>query len=284
MEVTQLDPITQLEYDEGVKYLRDGNYKQGWPLYEKRYGPTHDLSKRWQGDYQECVVLYNLQGFGDCIQFLRYIPIVKQLCNVIEIAFQSSLTKLVVDSFPYVKPIRWEREGFYSQHKNFQKYPITSLGYLFNTTLDTIPRQIPYLKASTIQTNKKIGICWETSVTWNMLGQHPSKRIIPRQLIDPLLSRNDVISLVLKGDWSTTAAIVNDLDLIISGDFAVAHLAGALGKPVWIVLPHEADWRWLKDRIDSPWYPTARLFRQPEPGNWTNVLKEVGQELDKYPI
>ncbi len=84
-----------------------------------------------------------------------------------------------------------------------------------------------------------------------------------------------------QGDWSDTAAIVNGLDLVISCDTAVAHLAGALGRPVWLALPHVGEWRWLTDRTDSPWYPTMRIWRQPSPGDWTGVFEAMAAELAK---
>ena len=271
--VYYMDPITQMEYDEGVRFLLEGDYEKGWPLYEKSYGPFP--VERWQGDYTKCVVLYNGQGFGDCMQFLRYMPMLKERCEYIEFVFDPSLEKLVTDSFPYMRPVPFGA----SRHKGSHRYPITSLASLFKTTVYTIPQQIPYLKAGKIQTNKKIGVCWETKAPRNARGGHPTSKNIPKELLAPLFSRSDVMSLdwsdLRTNNWAETAAIVNSLELVITGDFAVAHLAGALGIPVWIMLLYHNDWRWLKNRTDSPWYPTATLFRQPRFGDWEPVTREI---------
>jgi hypothetical protein len=187
--------------------------------------------------------------------------------------------------------------------------PLMSLPRIFGTTLDTIPKHVPYLsapacdhpaltalKAST--SRLRIGIVWESGASYlnhewrdcspahfHRLSQIPGVSLYSLQFADskekaedyPDLQITDLSSSI--GDFATTAAFVDALDLIITVDTAMAHLAGALGKRVWTLLNLRCDWRWLMDRNDSPWYPTMTLFRQTTFGSWSNVFEEVEQTL-----
>jgi ADP-heptose:LPS heptosyltransferase len=184
-----------------------------------------------------------------------------------------------------------------------------SLPLAFNTTLPTIPAIIPYLGTDENKKDKwkqrlgnkklpRIGLAWSGSAT-------NKKRTIPLQQLEPLLrlpvefhalqkeiSTEDAITLNELDhvylhhdeliDFSDTAALISELDLVISIDTAAAHLAGALGQPVWILLPFAPDFRWLTDREDSPWYPTARLFRQVAIDDWNSVITDVVDNLKQY--
>jgi len=190
--------------------------------------------------------------------------------------------------------------------------PIMSLPLAFGTRLDTIPADIPYLRADEQATEnwkrrlaefpgKKIGIVWAGSPTH---ANDKNRSILLRRLL-PLAAVPGVRSVSLqKGerskqvaeapefnliDWTEelrnyddTAALVSALDLIISVDTSVAHLSGALGKPTWTLIPYAPDFRWLLDRQDSPWYPTMRLFRQPALGDWETVVQRVAGELGDF--
>jgi ADP-heptose:LPS heptosyltransferase len=188
-----------------------------------------------------------------------------------------------------------------------------SLPAAFGTTLETFPGQVPYLSAPSSYVEKwaqrlpksgapRIGISW----AGNPQFKYDDERSIGLRRLLPLLSRREVQFFSIQKDlrdgdadilranrqitqlgdaidsFADTAAIISSLDLVISSDTAVVHLAGALGKPVWILLQFVPDWRWLLDRDDSPWYPTARLFRQSERNNWSSVISNVDRALDGW--
>jgi Glycosyltransferase family 9 (heptosyltransferase) len=190
--------------------------------------------------------------------------------------------------------------------------PFLSLPHAFNTRLDSIPAQIPYLAAPVAAIDKwrdrlgqnnvpRVGIVWSGRST----HANDANRSIALSSLMPLRSPDvQLVSLqnevraedakVLAAnaqilhfgselkDFSDTAALVSLVDLVVSVDTSVAHLAGALGKPVWILIPFAPDWRWLLEREDSPWYPTARLFRQPKIGDWDSVIDKVRQALTEH--
>ena len=298
MRNRDLDDVTQIEYQQGVEFLKSGQLEKGWEAYDLRYGYGKigtSLSRDtrhlyWTGEKSDGVVLVDDQGYGDFFHFARYIPMVqRRVGGIVEVACKPGLPELILDSFPGVRIIPLERNAgdmwFYSR-TNFPYHLITSLGRLFGTSLDTIPRDVPYIKTKVQKwTNARIGLCWTSEVTW---ADNYEIKSIPYKLIEPLILRDDAMSLLgidLKTNysvenWRDTAAIIDNLDLVITGDFAVAHLSGALGKPTWVLLPYDCDWRWMRDRTDSPWYPTARLIRQTTPGDWIPVIKEVTRWLN----
>jgi len=181
--------------------------------------------------------------------------------------------------------------------------PIFSLPLLFETQEQTIPREIPYLFAdekksaryATSSSRKRVGLVWAGSAAHG----NDRRRSCPVEELNALseIDGVDFYRLQLPGnlpppsqlplidhtadfkDFDDTAALVANLDLVISVDTSVAHLAGAMGKPVWILLPFIAEWRWMTDRRDSPWYPTARLFRQSTPNDWSGVMQKVRRAL-----
>ena len=187
--------------------------------------------------------------------------------------------------------------------------PVMSLPLAFKTTMATIPKQVPYLYVDTVKqqewrhrlgekTKPRIGLVWSGST----IHKNDHNRSIPLKALKPLLDlpiewhslqkeiRPDDAAVIasygkladyqdLLNDFADTAALIAEMDLIISVDTSAAHLAGALGKTVWILLPYAPDFRWLLDRDDSPWYPTAKLFRQPEPGDWGSVIKKLENAL-----
>jgi hypothetical protein len=222
------------------------------------------------------------QGFGDIIQFSRYLPMVTSRCAGVILGAAAELGPLLARA-PGVSLFchRWRDVPRHAAHIR-----LASLPYVFQTELSTIPAAVPYLfpdaerqevwKARLPQVRPLIGLRWAGSPAHRNDG---NRSIDPKKLKN--LIRRFAPHLVFLQqwhhliDWGETAALIANLDLVISVDTAVAHLAGVLGKPVWILLPEPADWRWLLNRTDSPWYPTARLFRQPGPGDWDTVLEEV---------
>lgn len=295
-------------------YLAMERYAEGWPLYEARW--KGDLLKTkyyipkppWTGREPlkgKTIFLYGEQGFGDSFQFVRYVNLVDKQGATILLGVNDSIQPLFKRSFPYVELTSKEKPlpdlDYYC--------PLGSLPLAFNTTIDTIPNDIPYLVADKILiekwrkklTNQKIRV----GIAWRGNSDNPVevKRSLPLSLL-MTLAQYDVSLVSLKidpsedekvlldqygvirvdGDINTfddTAALIENLDLIISTDTSVAHLAGALGKPVWILLAFSSDWRWHINRQDSPWYPSARLFRQPALGDWHSVIDDLTKKLQE---
>lgn len=296
-------------------YLALGDYQNGLPLYEWRW--QGDLLKSkfyiprpmWSGQESlvgKTIFLYGEQGYGDSFQFARYIALVERLGANILLGVNDAIQPLFKRSFPYVELTDKTRPlpalDYYC--------PLGSLPLAFGTTIDTIPIDIPYLIADGKLVKKwqkkipnkkpRIGIVWRG----NPNNPVESKRALPVSLL-MALANADVTLISLKidvnedeqlildqhnvmcidhqiNDFDDTAAIIENLDLVISTDTSVAHLAGALGKPVWMLLAFSADWRWHLNRSDSPWYPSARLFRQPSMGDWDSVIKNVKKSVDEW--
>jgi tetratricopeptide (TPR) repeat protein/precorrin-6B methylase 2 len=294
--------------------LSDGRLEEGWhhyefrwlfePLMSMRVGPVRPM---WAGqDLKGKVVMLRLeQGFGDAIQFIRYAPMLKALgARVLMRRFSA-----VAEAFDGI-----DRFFDGDDSPDFDYYiPLLSLPRLFGTDIETIPADIPYLKAATALVARwsarlDVGAGLRIGIVWAGNPVHPRDRARSMALatLAPLLDIGGVrfISLqkgapadeanllVQQGklanlgpeleDFDDTAAVISSLDLIISVDTAVAHLAAALGKPVWLLVQRDADWRWMEKRNDSPWYPTMRLFRQRRDdvsGSWTNVVDRVKTAL-----
>jgi tetratricopeptide (TPR) repeat protein len=301
--------------NEGLARLLLGDMPEGWAGFEWRrkiIKPLHDFSApAWRNELNgntpltgKTVLFHGEQCFGDTIQFCRYAPIVAARRAQVILAVQPALVPLL-KSLDRITAV-------VSRDEPLPKFdlhvPLLSLPRLFGTTLTTLPAAVPYLKAPDERVAKwheclavlpgpRIGLAWSGSRG----HANDRRRSIPLDKLMPLLSsgisfvslqkdttEEERALLATRGivdlgeeiaDFADTAAIVSDLDQVISVDTSVAHLAGALGKPVWILLPFAPDWRWLKDRETSPWYLTARLFRQPTPGDWTSVIARVAGEL-----
>jgi tetratricopeptide (TPR) repeat protein/ADP-heptose:LPS heptosyltransferase len=280
-----------------------GNFAEGWAKYEWRWKkPEFAPHKRefhlplWTGKEDlrgRTLFVHYEQGFGDVIQFVRYLDLLDAAGAKVLLSVPVALRKLVESSFPKVA-VYCEAEVLppFDYH-----CPMLSLPLAFSTTLETIPSRSPYLQvpedhlahwAAVIPSGKalKIGIVW----SGNPAHQNDHNRSISVARLQALLQTHGCHFYALQkevceedrkllqqdgvailgdrfSDFSDTAAAIMQLDLVISVDTSVAHLAGALGKPLWLLLPFAPDWRWLLEREDSPWYPSARLFRQAAPGN-----------------
>ncbi|NJN62380.1 MAG: hypothetical protein HC795_13370 [Coleofasciculaceae cyanobacterium RL_1_1] len=251
------------------------------------------------------------QGFGDAIQFSRYVPLLIDRGIRVTLGCRPPLAKLLA-TLPHMSADRLLLPG--------QPPPpihaftlLMSLPSVFRTTIDTIPQAVPYLKPGVLSTAGRdllmscglgsalrVGIVWSGSST----RDRDDERSCGLDALLPLLTTPNVTFFSLQKDplprdrqrllslgvidldpflldFSDTAAFVAGLDLVISVDTAVVHLAGALGKPVWVALAAVADWRWLTNREDSPWYPQARLFRQPQAGDWRSVVDSMRLALAK---
>ncbi|MCT7968070.1 tetratricopeptide repeat protein [Laspinema sp. D1] len=286
----------------GFALLMTGDYSRGFAEYEWRNQRQDETSQfsllpAWDGsDFSgKTLLLYTELGFGDSIQFIRYLPQVAQRGGRVILQCPKSLIPL----FSTLPCDRLIPTG-----EPLPPFDITaslmSLPYLLGTTLDTIPATVPYLTPpnppSVILESPhfKVGIVWAGSPRYGNqrnrscplehllpLGEIPGVTLYSLQKGQPLENPPATLtdlSAQLE-DFADTAGAIAQLDLVITIDTAVAHLAGALGKPVWVLLPFAPDWRWMRDRSDSPWYPTLRLFRQTQPGNWQEVCDRVAVAL-----
>lgn len=294
--------------------LLSGDFKHGWKEYEWRWkidecAPQDFLLPLWEGsDIQgRSILLHEEMGVADTIQFIRYAPLVAQKGAEVIVQCQKELVSLLksVDGISQIVAQGNQLPSFYVH------CPLLSLPLAFDTTLESIPAKIPYISADRGYVEKwrgkiqqdtsemKIGITWARNpggehdhyqtfalgafaslgrfegVRWYSLQQglaaeqakHPPEGM---RIFDYTEEIQDFMDM---------AALIESLDLVISVDTSAAHLAGALGKPVWTILPYSPDWRWMLEREDSPWYPTMRLFRQPETEDWVPVMERVGEAL-----
>jgi Glycosyltransferase family 9 (heptosyltransferase) len=255
----------------------------------------------------QTVLLHAEQGFGDTIQFCRYAPLVAQRAARVILEVQAPLHELIGDLPGVTQAVsRGEALPDFDVH-----CPLLSLPLVMGTELATIPSKVPYLHARPkavaewgarlgLRDRPRVGLAW----SGNPAHKNDRNRSIALAAFLPLLRLDATfVSLqpnvstpdadLLRGSgivhfgeqlksFSDTAALISNLDLVVTVDTAVCHLAGALAKPVFVLLPFVPDWRWLLDRDDSPWYPTARLFRQGESRAWDSVIAHVDAALRQY--
>lgn len=313
----QVEPDdAEAHWNKAITYLLAGNFKEGWKHYESRFRKK-DVSviertfsqPRWDGGSIEdrTLLLYAEQGLGDTVQFIRYAPQVAERGAKVIVECQKELVTLVQS----VKGV----EEVIEKGKELPVFdvwcPLLSLPLTFATTLETVPAHVPYMRVKSAMKEKwrerllkdppgyRVGLVW----AGNPRYRHDRIRSGPLELISRVGEIEGIVLYSLQKDaggqkvhsfpeevncidymaeikdFSDTAALIENLDLVISVDTAVAHVAGALGKHVWILLPYAPDWRWLLNRQDSPWYPTMRLFRQPSRGDWESVVANVLTEL-----
>lgn len=313
------------QFNLGLIKLALGQFEEGWEHYEARLKiPGFDVHTGfpqpfWDGgDLSGMTLLVHAeQGLGDVIQFARYLPLLKGRAKRVLFAVPASLRTLFKDLAGVDELLTGE-----GAPPHFDCHcPLLSLPRLFRTRLDSIPADLPYLRADGTRVSDmgrrfpwlkepgpKVGLVWAGRARPNnpdamrmdgrrslrladlaSLAKCPSVRLVSLQEGPAALqAQSPPDGMVLLdpmpqvGDFADTAAIIAHLDLVVSVDTAVAHLAGALGKPVWILSRFDACWRWLKDRDDSPWYPDARLFRQTRPGEWPPTIRRLSGEMEKW--
>jgi Tfp pilus assembly protein PilF len=290
-----------------------GDFASGWRGYEWRRGGAFTPQRRkvaaplWLGEQSlagKTILLHAEQGFGDTIQFVRYAPLIAAHGARVLLEVQPPLVRLV-SKMPGIETVL----GRGAQLPPFDFHcPLPSLPLAFGSVLETIPASVPYLAppdrvgywhGRLPRRRPLIGLAWagerahdndiNRSMRLEALAplldladvQFVSLQHDVRETDAPLLAqRADVVSIGGQfTDFADTAAAIAALDLVIAVDTAVAHLTGALGKPLFLLLPFAADFRWLRERADSPWYPTARLFRQPRFGDWAGAVEAVREEL-----
>lgn len=299
-------------WHEALILLSLGRLSEGWPLYEKRW----DLPGFRPEEYPEGapplpdlaaldnahVLLRSEQGHGDTIQFARYAELVKQRAQSVTLSVRPELLALM-STLPWADTVI---AGSPDPAHDVSVH-LMSLPLVFGTEMRSIPAPVPYLSALSNRlvrwherlgerTRPRIGLAWYGS-------QHIPERSIPLPALEPLLRQDRLAFHSLQKetpgpdhalvrahlidhsdaleDFADTAALIQCLDLVITIDTSVAHLAGALGAPAWILLQRNADWRWFLHRAESPWYPTARLFRQTRQGRWKDVVEAVALSLER---
>jgi tetratricopeptide (TPR) repeat protein len=316
-QATQLDPAdAHARWSLSLGLLQLGQFEEGWPAYESRWErppyrerrSAHFLRPRWSGDAElegKTILIHAEQGLGDTLQFCRYATRVAQRGARVLLEVQAPLRGLLQGLTGVAQVLS---PGDPVPAFDLQ-CPLLSLPLAFQTGLDNIPAAVPYLRASPAKiaqwqgalgsrTRPRVGLAWSGSSN----HQHDHKRSIAlaefltllpagvqpvslqkevREADLPVLQRRpDLLHFGdALADFSDTAALCALVDVVVCVDTSVAHLAGALGRPVWLLLPVNPDWRWLLDRADSPWYPSARLFRQAMPGQWGDVLQDVRRAL-----
>lgn len=303
------DPYIHWNY--ALTLLLAGNYEDGFREYEwrwlkpdyKMYERVYDCKKWDVSETDKRIVIFAEQGIGDTIQFSRYAEYLSSKGLEVTIHCHRELVRLMKHVKAVSSAISFEEKA---EAKDCY-YPIMSLPFMCNTNLKTIPNNIPYIKpddsdlgkwSDMVNQHKKrinIGLAWAGN------PKHPNdkRRSIPFEYLLPLFEVKDVAFFSLQipnpqgirppflldfteeiSDFYDTACLIKCLDMIITTDTAVGHLAGALGKDVWIMLPYSPDWRWLLNTKISPWYPTARLFRQSQRDDWSGVVNEVKDKLN----
>jgi tetratricopeptide (TPR) repeat protein len=294
-------------------WLQMGDFERGWPEFEwrwrrKEFPPRPFAQPLWDGSplAGRTILLHAEQGFGDTLQFIRFTPLVKQRGGHVIVECQDVLLPLLATG-PGIDRIVARESALppFDTHA-----PLVSLPRILRTTLAAVPAEVPYLAADPGSLERwrpavgsdqafKIGIAWQG----NPGHSNDRNRSVPLVHFEPLAQVDGVRLLSLqKGPGSEqlagaaerfavtdlasqfqtfqdTAGVLKNLDLVVTVDSAVAHCAGALGVPVWVLLPFAADWRWLLHREDNPWYPTMRLFRQKEPCQWAEVFARIAAEV-----
>lgn len=297
-----------------------GQFELGFELYEWRWkldGFTSSLrhfdQPLWLGQEPlqgKTILLHAEQGLGDTLQFCRYAPLVKRMGARVILEVPEGLADLLrhvqgVDQC-VIKGQAWPAHDLHC--------PLMSLPLAFKTTLNDIPSSISYLSVSESNDHiwrhrlgpkqaPRVGLVWsggtahkydhKRSMRLNHMLRHLPKGIeyisLQKQISESEQAELQANGVAHHGEWlhdfSQTAALCEQLDLIISVDTSVAHLGGALGKPTWLLLPHVPDWRWLLDRPDSPWYPSMKLYRQDQTRQWSVVMDRIGQDLtDRFQL
>ncbi|MBF8274656.1 MAG: hypothetical protein HW380_3761 [Magnetococcales bacterium] len=308
------------QWNLGLLYLSLGNFPEGWPLYEARYDPGMEKRNTipieapfpmWRGEdlTGKSLLIIPEQGIGDQIQFCRYGTILKTMgAKHITLVCDSALKELF-QSLAGVDQVL-EKQSSAPLHYDFWTFTL-SIPLRLHTEISTIPAQVPYLypppkrlahwHQMLPKEGFRVGLAWKGNPNHS---NDSSRSLTSLHVLAPLWRVAGVVFISLqKGrgeeeaiqppplqpihqfsplihDFADTAAMVAHMDLVISIDSAVAHLAGAMGKPCWIILPTwGTDWRWLQERSDSPWYPGTRLFRQRHIDDWSEVVQHMADEL-----
>lgn len=299
--------------------LLAGHFPLGWNEYEARFDvPRANANRRdygkppWDGTDPEgrTLLLYAEQGFGDAIQFVRYAPLLAHRGAHVIVECRPELVGLFGSLHGIDQVISVDDEvPEIDAYRGLMSMPL-----IFGTTPDTVPAEVPYLRADRAKVRRwrkiiepgglRVGLVWAGAAGYG----NDRNRSLTLDRLEPILAAapegarfyslqkgpaaaqalepppgTRVLDLSAElDDFTDTAAAIDNLDLVISVDTAVGHLAGAMGKPVWLMIPHVPDWRWMLNRTDSPWYPSMKLFRQPASGVWDAVIQSVAADLPNF--
>jgi Flp pilus assembly protein TadD len=303
----------QVRLSQALCWLQMGDFERGWAAYEWRLKcPEFSIpafrQPLWDGAHLDgrTILLYADHGLGDSIQFIRYAPMVKTRGGHVIVACQQPVARLF-STCPGIDLLVASDSAL----PDFDVYaPLMSLPRIFGTNLAHLPADVPYLKADPAQVEQRrcelepnrgfrVGIAWQGNPRYRRDRQRsfrlaqlePLAGVAGAQFfslqkgagadqIAELGGRFVVTDLGNRfSDLMDTAAAIQNLDLVITSDSSLAHLAGALGVPIWVAIPLAADWRWLTERDDNPWYPTMRLFRQKTWGDWDEVFARMAASV-----
>ncbi|MEK9671022.1 MAG: tetratricopeptide repeat protein [Rhodospirillaceae bacterium] len=311
----------EIRRNRAMTLLLLGRFEDAWPEFEWRWKTARFQAERrkwkkpqWTADQlatdpDNTVLIHAEQGLGDMVQFIRYAHRLRDLGFHVAVECPRPLVRLIA-AMPSVMQVVEKGDPLPSHDFHI---PVMSLPGAFKTTSATIPGDVPYLTAPRPDVDRwrtalselkgtKIGICWKGS------PDHPRDRVrspglaaflplfnLPGASLVSLQKQGGEADLKARGvagrlfdptpdlpDLAAAAALIAGLDLVVTCDTAVAHLAGALGRPVALVLPHVAEWRWMAGRNDTPWYPAMRLFRQPAPGDWASAMDDVAAHIRRH--
>jgi Flp pilus assembly protein TadD len=305
----------EANWNRSLAWLTMGRLEQGWPGYEwrfkcKEFGSLPPFqAPLWDGSLLDgrTILIHAEQGLGDTLQFIRYVPLVHQRGGRVILMCQPPLVRLLARS-PGIERLLAHGDPVPESDVHVS---LLSLPGLFGTTLESVPADVPYIEAEPALVEAwrqrlaapgfKVGIAWQGNPKFRQdrnrsiplaqfapLAQVPGVRLLSlqkgREQLPALRGLFPVTDLGGELDEATgpfldTAAVMKNLDLVVTSDTSIAHLAGALGVPVWVALQDVPDWRWLMDREDSPWYPTMRLFRQTKLGQWADVFDRIAEAL-----
>jgi tetratricopeptide (TPR) repeat protein len=312
--------FAEARFNQAIALLLDGKLREGFELYEYRWDSEQKKhrrtlsSPRWTGAEPleaKTIHVHCEQGIGDTIQFARYIPLLAERGANVVFEVQAPVMSLFAD-FPSTMVVCRQSAGPIPQDYHI---PLLSLPRAFGTDLTHIPAHVPYIRTHPAKraawsarmaaySGPRVGVV----CSGNARHKNDQNRSIslarmtecllpfgPLHLVQKDVRSADAEYLQASGakivDWSAdlkdfaeTAALLQQLDLLITVDTSAAHLAGALGVKTWVLLPYAPDWRWLLSRNDSPWYPTMKLYRQPKPGDWNTVLAQVAADLSSFRI
>jgi tetratricopeptide (TPR) repeat protein len=306
-----------VHYNRALALLLAGEYAEGWREFEWRFSTTDKANplpvisrERWDGTLAEgkTILLIAEQGIGDVLQFVRFIPEARRRCGGIVVECQKELITVL----RLCAGVEAVVERGCSREQTFDAWaPLMSLPHILGLPKPNRGAAVPYIRTDPVRRQEwadrlsqsriraQVGIAW----AGNPHHKNDFRRSCPPELLTPMIRGAEVVWTSLQKtashefppawrgivadlgpslrDFTDTGAALERLDLVITVDTAVAHLAGAMGKPVWLLLPFAPDWRWMLKRSDSPWYPSMQIFRQPRPGDWNSVLMQVADQLQE---
>ncbi|WP_371371882.1 tetratricopeptide repeat protein [Sporomusa aerivorans] len=304
---------SEAKYSLAIFYLLCGEFGRGWREYEQSRLTSYRYRQldipHWRGEdlTGKHILLCWEHGFGDTIQFARYAQMVEQLASKTSLWVQKPLERLLSTLFPSITVLAGECP---LQARYDYVCSLLSLPAIFNTCSETIPQPVPYApvkcaasafhrETSEKMNGNRVGVVW----AGNPKHANDAQRSIPFTVFQNLFRVPGVSWVSLQvgpraedlmaascnisdssselADFLDTAELLEDINLVITVDTAVAHVAGSMGKETWVLLPYDPDWRWQLDREDSPWYPAVRLFRQRKPGEWQEVIERVRMALQQ---